>query len=207
MNGRTAGRRDGVRSVRRTGLPAGLTSLGRAALRYLAVKENVTVGEGLRAGRGVVLSSPHGLVIGNWVAIGPHTTIQVDGTIGDFSLIGMSVQIAGRRDHALDEIGTPIYLATWVGDRAKDPGDEVHIGVDVWIGGHATVLSGVRIGAGAVVGAGSVVTHDIGPFETVAGVPARPVGMRFASDSERAQHLERLSELASEMSSAYHRRR
>jgi acetyltransferase-like isoleucine patch superfamily enzyme len=207
MSGGETTRSDGVGSIRRTGLPAGLTSLGRAALRYLAVKENVAVGDGLRAGRGVVLSSPHGLKIGNWVAIGPHTTIQVDGEIGDFCLIGMSVQIAGRRDHALDEIGTPIYLATWVGDRAKEPGDEVHIGVDVWIGGHATILSGVRIGDGAVVGAGSVVTHDVQPFEIVAGVPARPVGMRFVSESERSRHLERLVELSGEMSSAHHRRR
>lgn len=48
----------------------------------------------------------------------------------------------------------------------------------VWIGSRATVLPGVRIGRGAVVAAGSVVTRDVEPLTVVAGVPARPVGER-----------------------------
>jgi acetyltransferase-like isoleucine patch superfamily enzyme len=43
------------------------------------------------------------------------------------------------------------------------------------IGSNATILCGVTIGEGAMVGAGSVVTHDVPPGVTVAGVPARPV--------------------------------
>jgi maltose O-acetyltransferase len=44
---------------------------------------------------------------------------------------------------------------------------------DVWLGTNAVVLPGVRIGRGAVVGAGAVVTRDVAPFTVVAGVPAR----------------------------------
>lgn len=47
-----------------------------------------------------------------------------------------------------------------------------------WIGAFATLLPGVRIGKGAVVGAGSVVTRDVAAYVIVAGSPARPVGER-----------------------------
>jgi acetyltransferase-like isoleucine patch superfamily enzyme len=46
---------------------------------------------------------------------------------------------------------------------------------DVWLGTNAVVLPGVRVGRGAVVGAGAVVTRDVAPFTVVAGVPARPI--------------------------------
>jgi len=162
----------------------------------MALHENVTAGRGLRIGRGVVVSSPHGLTIGDWVAIGPRTTIQVDGRIGDFALIGMGVQICGRHDHALEECGVPMARSTWVADRPAEPMDRVDIGTDVWIGGRSTVLGGVTVGDGAVVGAGSIVTRDVGPFTIVAGVPARPVGTRFDSPAERAEHLRRVRNLA-----------
>jgi maltose O-acetyltransferase len=50
----------------------------------------------------------------------------------------------------------------------------VRIGRDVWIGGGAIILPGVTIGDGAVIGAGSVVTRDVGAGETITGNPARP---------------------------------
>jgi maltose O-acetyltransferase len=46
---------------------------------------------------------------------------------------------------------------------------------DVWLGTNVVVLPGVRVGRGAVVGAGAVVTRDVAPFTVVAGVPARPI--------------------------------
>lgn len=65
----------------------------------------------------------------------------------------------------------------------------INIGNDVWIGTRALVLSGVTIGDGAVVGAGSVVTRDVLPYSIVAGAPADIVKFRF-SDSTRARLLE-----------------
>lgn len=53
---------------------------------------------------------------------------------------------------------------------------------DVWIGTRATILSGVEIGHGAVVGAGSVVTKDVEPYAVVAGNPARRVKWRFPKE-------------------------
>ncbi len=54
------------------------------------------------------------------------------------------------------------------------------IGHDVWIGSGAKVMAGVTISSGAVVAAGAVVTHDVAPYHLVAGVPARPLRLRFS---------------------------
>jgi hypothetical protein len=53
---------------------------------------------------------------------------------------------------------------------------------DVWIGHGAKIMAGVAIGTGAVIGAGAVVTRDVAAYQVVAGVPARPVRMRFHPD-------------------------
>ena len=56
---------------------------------------------------------------------------------------------------------------------------DVTIGNDVWIGTNSTILSGVNIGDGAIIGASSVVTKDVPPYSVFAGNPAKLVRMRF----------------------------
>lgn len=56
---------------------------------------------------------------------------------------------------------------------------DIVIGDDVWIGDRAIVLSGVKIGRGAVIGAGCVVTKDVNPYEIVIGNPMRVLKKRF----------------------------
>ncbi|MFA5077646.1 MAG: CatB-related O-acetyltransferase [Candidatus Micrarchaeia archaeon] len=58
----------------------------------------------------------------------------------------------------------------------------VTIGNDVWIGTNAIILSDVRIGDGAVVGAGAVVTKDVPPYAIVGGVPANVIRFRFSRE-------------------------
>lgn len=58
----------------------------------------------------------------------------------------------------------------------------ISIGNDVWIGARSIVLSGVTIGDGAVVGAGSIVTDDVEPYSVVAGVPASQIKWRFPEE-------------------------
>lgn len=53
------------------------------------------------------------------------------------------------------------------------------IGHDVWVGAHATIKRGIEISQGAVIGARSVVTHNVPPYAVVAGVPARIIRYRF----------------------------
>lgn len=181
-------------SKSRSRLPLGLRNSLAGVLNRLAIGgNNVEVGEGFRAGRGAIISAPHKLTFGDSVSVGPRSVIQVDGTIGDYAMIGMDVHVVGREDHAIDEVGTPMLFSTWAGDRKPLPSDAVTIGVDVWIGASALVLSGVKIGDGAVIGAGAVVTKDVPSFSIVVGVPARVVGQRFETDSEREQHLDLVS--------------
>lgn len=176
-------------------VPAPLRQLVRTILRKISVGANVRLGSNVRVGRGSVVSAPHHLRVGDNVSVGPHSIVQVDGEIGDWVLIGMHVQIVGRNDHAIDEMGVPIRMATRVADRAKEPSDAVHIGKDVWIGASSVVLSGVSIGAGSIIGAGSVVTKNIPEFSIAVGCPARVVGQRFKSDEERRMHLALLDNL------------
>ena len=66
----------------------------------------------------------------------------------------------------------------------------MRIGHDVWVGHGAVILPGVSIGNGAVIGANAVVTHNVDPYEIMAGVPARRLKRRFAPDiSERIEAL------------------
>ena len=66
----------------------------------------------------------------------------------------------------------------------------IHIGHDVWIGANSVILSGISIGNGAIVGAGSVVTKDIPDFAIVAGNPAKVIRMRF--NEEEIAHINAL---------------
>lgn len=177
-----------VGSESSTGLPRVGRRVVRQLLRRMAVHENVTVGTGARIGRSVVISSPHGLSIGRWANIGPRSIIQCDGAIGDFVLIGMGVQIVGRDDHRIDEVGVPISHTEVAAARPARERDIINIGRDVWIGGGATVLSGIRIGDGAVIGSAAVVTSDVPPYAIMVGSPARQIGTRFQDEDARRQH-------------------
>lgn len=176
----------------RSRLPQPIRRLFRRAMNSAAVFGNVDVGNDFNAGRGSIISAPHRLTIGRHVSVGPRTIIQVDGSIGDFAMIGMGVQIVGREDHAIDEVGIPMLYSTWIGDRDQRPRDSVRIGIDVWIGGGSIILSGVAIGDGAVIGAGSVVTKNVDAFAIVGGTPARVLGQRFADDDLRRKHLAKI---------------
>ena len=63
--------------------------------------------------------------------------------------------------------------------------DPIEIGHDVWIGQNALILSGVNIGTGAIVAAGSIVTKNVLPYAIVAGNPAKLVRFRFSEDTIR----------------------
>ena len=86
--------------------------------------------------------------------------------IGDETQIGPAVQI-----YAADHPRDPVQRR-----QGLELGRPVKIGRNVWIGGGAIILPGITIGDDAVIGAGSVVTKDVGPGATVVGNPARQVG-------------------------------
>jgi acetyltransferase-like isoleucine patch superfamily enzyme len=137
------------------------------------------VGETFSFGSNSVLWAPRFLTVGNNVAIGSNVRIEVDGQIGDAVLIANSAAIVGRSDHEIAQVGFTIRDSRWVGSFPDELSRPVRIGSDVWIGYGATVLSGVTIGDSSVIGAGSVVAHDIPSNSIAVGNPARVVSMRF----------------------------
>jgi len=84
--------------------------------------------------------------------------------IGSFTLLGPAVQIY-----------TPMHPLDAALRRREEYGKPVEIGADVWIGGGAIILPGVRIGDRAVIGAGSVVTREIPEATFAAGNPCRVI--------------------------------
>lgn len=109
--------------------------------------------------------------------------------IGEGTIIGDHCVLDGR---AALKIGNHVDIASEVmifnsehdiNSEGFDPIEEpVGIGDYVFIGPRAIILAGVKIGKGAVVGAGAVVTHDVKDFEIVGGVPAKVIGERKLKD-------------------------
>jgi acetyltransferase-like isoleucine patch superfamily enzyme len=104
--------------------------------------------------------------------------------IGAFCSISAEVVILGGGEHRADWVTTyPLRIAFGLPGENADghpasKGPTV-IGNDVWVGFGATILSGVRVGDGAVIGARAVVARDVPPYGVAAGNPARVVRQRF----------------------------
>ncbi len=109
--------------------------------------------------------------------------------IGQGSILGDNIFLDGRDKLA---IGNHVDIASnvMIYNSEHDINSEdfhaisgpVEIGDYVFIGPRATILPGVRIGKGAVVAAGAVVTKDVGEFQIVGGVPAEVIGERKIKD-------------------------
>ena len=141
-----------------------------------------TLGKGFKWGYQLRIK-PGCLSVGDYVFLGSYAWIIYPLVVGDLTLIATHFAIAGN-DHGIDEAGTPLRIA-----KPKIPFMELTtvIGSDVWIGQNVTLIHGVKIGRGAVVAAGSVVTKDVAPYSVVGGVPAKEIRKRFSSEEIR-QH-------------------
>lgn len=153
----------------------GMSFLGRGVeLTAPRGHGRVVVGPWCWVGDGVALRSHSGRVtVGAKAILGGGTTVNayLDVTIGDGALIADDVHITDF-DHRTESVEVPI----------KDQGivtAPVRIGPDVWIGRGATVLRGVDVGRGSVIGAHAVVTRDVPPYSVVVGAPARVVRSRL----------------------------
>ncbi len=118
------------------------------------------------------------ITIGNHVQVSRNCYINGAGgvEIGDDSMLGPNTVIVSV-NHLHDRIDLPIRKQGVA--KAK-----VVIENDVWLGANTSIMPGVTIGKGSVIGAGAVVTKDIPAFTLAVGIPARAVGKR---DSERKQ--------------------
>lgn len=109
------------------------------------------------------------LIIGKYCSLARDIRFIMNG--GNHSLAGFTSYPFYIFGHAWEQIRPPDEEATSKGDTI--------VGNDVWIGAGATVMPGVTIGHGAVIGACSVVTSDVEPYSIVGGNPARLIRKRF----------------------------
>jgi acetyltransferase-like isoleucine patch superfamily enzyme len=127
------------------------------------------------------------LVAHEFSYIGPDCLIGPKVELGAYSMIGPRVSVVGA-DHVFDRPGLPIIFS------GRPELKATVIETDAWIGCGAILMAGVRIGRGAIVAAGAVVTKDVPAFEIHGGVPARKIADRFASDAARQAHDRMLHE-------------
>ena len=116
-------------------------------------------------------------------------------TVGKFCSFADEVKILTGHEHRIDWVSTYPFSVAFPGAKglpfpARTKGNVV-IGHDVWVGTGALILSGVTIGNGAVIGARSVVTHDVPPYAVVGGVPAQVIKVRF--DASTIEALQRVA--------------
>lgn len=104
--------------------------------------------------------------------------------IGNFCSIAQDVYFFLNSEHYVNHLSSFPFKVMCLNSCLNESFSHGDIVVedDVWIGFRCNILSGVRIGQGAIIAAGSVVTKDVPPYSIVGGVPARVIKYRFSSD-------------------------
>lgn len=165
-----------------------LDSTSHVSLR--ASVSNVTMGPMARIATGAHVQHS---VIGRLTSIGRDCKVTRC-KIGSFCAISWDITINAIM-HPVDYVTISAFpYAPYLGGFAEKSTrnyDMVKIGHDVWIGANAVIMPGVTVGHGAIIGASAVVSHDVNPYEVVAGVPARTIRYRFEDETiERLLNLQ-----------------
>jgi len=156
------------RHLPRTEMPGG--KLGRR-LRVAAARRLLPgLGRDVNVEQGAEFGSGRGRYLGDSSAIGRDCRLYPC-RIGSHVMMGPEVLIFDRGH----EFSDPDRR---IGQQGETESRPPIIEDEVWIGARAIILPGVRVGRGAVIGAGSVVTKDVKPNAVVAGNPARQVRIR-----------------------------
>ncbi len=127
--------------------------------------------------------------LGSYSYIAANSAIR-NTEIGKFCSIGPNC-CAGLGIHPVDRVSTsPAFYSTlkqcgrsFVTEDSVEEYRSIVIGNDVFIGVNVTLLDGVKVGNGAVIAAGAVVTKDVPPYAVVGGVPAKVISYRFDQDT------------------------
>lgn len=140
------------------------------------------------------------ITLGNKVQFGQFCHIDTDIIIGNNVLVAGRVCFIDKYGHQFDKVGQTIW------DSESKESDTTIIGDDVWICDGAFILSGCKIGSGAILTARSVLTHDIPECEIWGGVPARKIKDRFSSEKDKREHLNYLNRISRNECSSYSER-
>lgn len=159
--------------------------------KAFSCRKMLTHGVDLHLGARTRIWAPHHVRMGDQVYVGKDVHIEANCRIGNYCLIANRVAIVGRHDHDFSAVGFPVRFSPWVGSRrfpSQYADEEAVIEDDVWLGYATIVLTGVTVGRGSVVAAGSVVTRNIPPYSIAAGVPAKVIGKRFEDQATIDRH-------------------
>ena len=145
-------------------------------IRILKLKKGVygEIGIGNKFGSHIFISE--GAVIGKYNYIGPFCMIN-NAKIANYCSLGPNVKI-GQAEHSKEFWTTSQLISKDLINHSLNKYKTI-INSDVWLAANVTVLQGVEIGTGSIVGANAVVTKNIPPYAIAVGVPARVISYRF----------------------------
>lgn len=173
------------------GLPSIGYIMARLFTRQPVAVRGSTIDKKASVGNGAVVVNS---TIGRYSYVYGSSLIETDA--GAFCSIASGCSIGGGK-HPVDFVSTsPVFYNrgnVLHKNFANTPFDEftrTTIGNDVWIGAKCLIKGGVTIGDGAIIGMGSVVTHDIPPYEIWGGNPAKCIRKRF--DDETIAKLQKI---------------
>ena len=168
----------------------GVANWVRSFIRFRIRQRWIKTNGMTRIHSSVHLNAPHRIMtFGHHVQLGCHCHVSTDIHFGNYVLCAAHVSFIGKNEHSYHIPGKTI----WNAPRGHD--EPTIVGNDVWIGFGAVILGGVKIGDGAVIAAGAVVTKDVPPMSIVGGNPARVIKRRFKTAQEEKIHEEYLTSL------------
>lgn len=164
-----------------------LKIVNRPALRNCDLDKTSKIGSGTNC---------INMKIGRYSYVGKNNSI-CNTIIGNFCSIASYCSIGGG-EHPINNVSTSplfysgknIFKKNFCEFSFNNLNNLTEIGNDVWIGEKVFIKAGVKIGNGAVIGAHSVVTHDVPPYAVVVGAPARIIKYRFS-----VQQISKLQEI------------
>lgn len=169
-------------------LPASVAPYGgRLArkIRYMICRplfsecgRNVNIEHGAEFGSGAKL------IIGDNSSIGVNCKVPYDITIGRNVMMGPGVSVIGV-NHRISDTERPMI------EQGYENRKPCIIGDDVWIGRNSIIMAGIRVGQGAVIAGGAVVTKNINPYDIVGGNPATIIRNRVSSSQAQSSTIGR----------------
>ena len=118
--------------------------------------------------------------LGNGSGVGTGCSIPTGVSIGENVMMGIDI-LMFTNEHRHDDITIPM------GRQGRTEVEPIVIEDDVWIGSRSLIMKGVRIGHGAIIAAGSVVTKDVPPYEIWGGNPAQFLKSRLPSGGNKSE--------------------
>lgn len=138
--------------------------------------ERIRIGSDFSCWRGCTLAACDDGIITLGDRVSLNSNVYINACMGGSVVLGNDVLVGPNvvmraSDHRFADLTLPI-------NRQGHTAGEIVVGDDVWIAAHVTLVAGARVGQGAVIAAGAVVTGEVAPFMIVGGIPAREIGRR-----------------------------